>query len=127
MLVCVLFQGVKYLSAGAECTITGVDDIVEVEEVQEDDLDERCVVKKGEIDGVLYTKEQAGCMACMVTVQSEFGRVHKVWDDYEVNKVQQVPHCEGVCQWQSANVPTVSTIDGGEVCFDVDKGVWFTL
>ena len=61
------FRGVNFLSVGGDCKIEDVDDIGEMAEVQEGELQESGVVKKvveGEIDGVVYCDEYAGCMGC---------------------------------------------------------------
>ena len=67
------FRGVNFLSVGGDCKIEGVDDIGEMAEVQEGELQETGVVKKveGEIDGVVYCDEYAGCMGCSAKVRSE--------------------------------------------------------
>ena len=51
-----------------------MDDIGEMAEVQEGGLQESGVVKKvveGEIDGVVYCDEYAGCMGCSAKIRSE--------------------------------------------------------
>ena len=68
------FRGVSYLSVGGDCTIESVDEIGEIAEVDEGDLQESGVVRKvvgGEIDGVLYSDEYSGCIACNAKVKSE--------------------------------------------------------
>ena len=68
------FRGVSYLSVGGDCAIEMMDDIGEVAEVEEGDLEKRGVVRKtveGEIDGVLYSNEYAGRLACSAKVKSD--------------------------------------------------------
>ena len=67
-------RGVSYLSVDGDCTIESVDEIGEIVEVEEGDLQESSVVRKvveGEIDGVLYSDEYCGCIACNGKVKSE--------------------------------------------------------
>ena len=68
------FRGVNFLSVGGDCKIEDVGDIGEMAEVQEGELQESGVVKKvveGEIDGVVYCDEYAGCMGCSAKIRSE--------------------------------------------------------
>lgn len=68
------FRGTNFLSVGGDCKIEDVEDIGEMAEVEEGDLQESGVVKKvieGEIDGVVYCDEYAGCMGCSAKVRSE--------------------------------------------------------
>ena len=63
-----------FLSVGEDCKIEDVDDIGEMAEVQEGELQESGVVKKvaeGEIDGVVYCDEYAGCIGCSAKIRSE--------------------------------------------------------
>lgn len=65
------FRGENYLSVGGNCTIESASDIGEVAEVVEG---EKGVVRKtveGEIDGVLYSDEYFGCLACTAKVKSD--------------------------------------------------------
>ena len=70
------YRGVSFLSVGGDCTIEGVSDIGEIAELHEDDLEDCRVVRKvvdGEIGGVLYSEEYAGCLGCSAKIQSDDG------------------------------------------------------
>ena len=63
------FRDVNFLLVGGDCKIEDVDAIGEMAEVQEGELQVSGVVKKvveGEIDGVVYCDEYAGCMGWVI-------------------------------------------------------------
>ena len=67
------FCGVNYLSAGKDSQIENVTDIGETAELEDSDLEKKgivCKVVEGEIDGVLYTDDYEGCIACNAKVKA---------------------------------------------------------
>lgn len=68
------FKGMNYLSLGQQSQIEIIEDIGDTANIEEDDLQDRGIVKKsieGEIDAVIYTDEYEACMTCKSKVMIE--------------------------------------------------------
>ena len=68
------FRGVNYLSIRPDLEIIKVDDIGETAQIEDEDLEDRGIVRKiveGEINSAVYSEVYDVCISCNVKVKSE--------------------------------------------------------